>query len=126
MDTTEIIVLAGGVLLVGFLLWFFFLSERERGRAESDTAGVQKIRVTVKGGYTPDVIVLKKGVPAELDFYRDEVSSCSEEVVFPDFGLSRHLPAFETTPVRLTPEREGEFTFTCGMSMLRGKIIVEG
>ena len=109
MDTAEIIVLVGGVLL-----------------AESDASGVQRIKVLVKGGYTPDVIVLKKGVPAELAFYRDEVSSCSEEVVFPDFGLSRRLPAFETTAVRLTPEREGEFNFTCGMSMLHGKLVVEG
>ena len=126
MDTTEIIVLLVGVLLVGFVVWFFFLSEREQGRAESDASGVQKIKVLVKGGYTPDVIVLKKGVPAELAFYRDEVSSCSEEVVLPDFGLSRRLPAFETTTVRLTPEREGEFTITCGMSMLHGKLVVEG
>jgi plastocyanin domain-containing protein len=126
VDTTEIIVLACGALLVGFVVWFFFLSERERGRAESDAAGVQRIKVVVKGGYTPDVIVLKKGVPAELSFYRDEVSSCSEEVVLPDFGLSRRLPAFETTTVRLTPEREGEFNITCGMSMLHGKLVVEG
>ena len=75
MDTTEIIVLVSGVLLIGFVVWFFFLSERESGRAESDAGGVQRIKVTVKGGYTPDVIVLKKGVPAELDFYRDEVST---------------------------------------------------
>ncbi len=126
MDTTEIIVLAAGILLVGLVIWFFFLSERERTRAEADAAGVQRIKVTVKGGYTPDVIVLKRGVPAELAFYRDEVSSCSEELVFPDFGLSRRLPAFKTTPVRLTPERAGEFSFTCGMNMLRGKLVVEG
>ena len=126
MDTAEIIVLVGGALLVGFVVWFFFLSERERGRAESDAAGVQRIKVTVKGGYTPDVIVLRKGVPAELAFYRDEVSSCSEEVVLPDFGLSRRLPAFQTTTVRLTPERAGEFDITCGMSMLHGKLVVEG
>lgn len=125
MDITEIVVLAGGALLVGFLLWFFFLSEGERGQAESDAAGVQRIKVTVRGGYTPDVVVLKKGVPAELAFYRDEVSSCSEEVVFPDSGLSRRLAAFETTRVSLTPEREGEFAFTCGMNMLRGRLIVE-
>lgn len=126
MDTTEIIVLTFGVLLVGFVIWFFFLSEREQGRAEADASGVQRIKVLVKGGYTPDVIVLKKGVPAELAFYRDEVSSCSEEVVLPDFGVSRRLPAFETTTVRLTPEREGEFVVTCGMSMLHGKLVVEG
>jgi plastocyanin domain-containing protein len=126
MDTTEIIVLTFGAALIAFVLWFFFFSERERGRARSDGAGVQRIKVTVKGGYSPDVIVLKKGVPAELEFYRDEASSCSEDVAFPDFGVSRRLPAFETTLVRLKPERAGEFTYTCGMSMMRGKLVVEG
>lgn len=126
MDATEISVLVGGALLVGFVVWFFFMSEGERGEARADESGVQKIKVTVKGGYSPDVIVVKRGMPVELDFYRDEASSCTEQVVFPDFGISRMLPAFETTPVRFTPEREGEFTFTCGMSMVRGKLVVEG
>ncbi|HVF67815.1 MAG TPA: cupredoxin domain-containing protein [Pyrinomonadaceae bacterium] len=126
MDTTEIIVLTFGAALIAFVLWFFFFSERERGRASSDDAGMQRIKVTVKGGYSPDVIVLKKGVPAELEFYRDEASSCSEEVVFPDFGINRRLRAFETTLVRLKPERAGEFTYMCGMGMMRGKLVVEG
>ena len=126
MDTTEIIVLTFGVALIAFVLWFFFFSEREQGRARSDDAGVQRIKVTVKGGYTPDVIVLKKGVPAELEFYRDEASTCGEEVVIPDFGINQRLRAFETTLVRLKPEREGEFTYTCGMGMMRGKLVVEG
>ncbi len=30
-----------------------------------------------------------------------------------------------TTPVEFTPDRAGEFTFTCGMNMIRGKLIVE-
>ena len=126
MDTTEIIVVAGGVLLAGFVAWFFFMGEGEREAARVGESGAQRVRIVVKGGYTPDVVVLKKGVPAELEFYRDEASSCTEQVVFPDFRVSRMLPAFETTTVRLTPEREGEFAFTCGMSMVRGKLVVEG
>jgi len=35
------------------------------------------------------------------------------------------LPAFKTTSVELTPDRPGEFAFTCGMSMMRGKLVVE-
>ena len=125
MDTQEIIVLVGGVLLIGFVIWFFFMSEGERETAALGAEGVQRVRVTVKGGYTPDIVVVKKGVPVELDFYRDEVNTCTEEVIFNDFGISRRLPAFETTTVRLTPEREGEFTFNCGMNMVRGKLVVE-
>ena len=125
MDTQEFTVLAGGVLLIALVIWYFFFSERERERAEVGAAGVQRVRITVKGGYTPDVVVVKKGIPVELLFYRDEVSSCTEQVIFGDFRISRMLPAFRETPVSFTPDREGEFTFNCGMNMVRGKLIVE-
>jgi plastocyanin domain-containing protein len=86
---------------------------------------VQEIKVTVKGGYSPDVIVVRKDKPVRLSFYRDETNSCSEQVIFGDFGIARDLPAYKTTEVEFTPDRTGEFTFTCGMNMLRGKLIVE-
>lgn len=126
MDTTEIMVVAGGLALAALVVWYFFFGEGERAEASVGAGGVQRVRVTVKGGYTPDVIVVRKGVPVELDFYRDEASACTEQVVFPDFRLGRHLAAFETTTVRLTPDREGEFAFTCGMNMVRGKLVVQG
>ena len=125
MDTTEIMVVAGGLALVALVAWYFFFGEGERAEASVGAGGVQRVKVTVKGGYTPDVIVVKKGVPVELDFYRDEASDCTEQVVFPDFRISRRLPAFETTSVRFTPDREGEFTFACGMNMVRGKLVVK-
>ncbi len=92
---------------------------------QQNKSGLQEIKVTVKGGYSPDVIVVKSGVPVRLNFYRDETSSCSEQVVFGDFGIARDLPAFKTTPIEFTPEKTGEFTFACGMNMLRGKLIVQ-
>ena len=125
MDTAEMIVVVGGVTLCALVVWYFFVGEGERAEASVGAGGVQRVKITVKGGYTPDVIVVKKGVPVELDFYRDEASACTEQVVFPDFRISRRLPAFETTPVRFTPDREGEFTFACGMNMVRGKLVVE-
>ena len=124
MDTTEILVVIGGVGLIALTLWYFF-GERAATSAETNEAGVQEIKVTVKGGYSPDVIVVKQGAPVRLNFYRDETSSCSEQVVFGDFGIAKELPAFKTTPVEFTPDKTGEFTFACGMNMLRGKLIVE-
>ena len=84
-----------------------------------------KIKVTVKGGYSPDVIVVKSGVPVRLNFYRDETSSCSEQVVFGDFGIVKNLPPYQTTPIEFTPEKSGEFIFACGMNMMKGKILVQ-
>ncbi|HEV2762336.1 MAG TPA: cupredoxin domain-containing protein [Pyrinomonadaceae bacterium] len=124
MDTAEILVIVGGVALVAFVLWYFF-GERERTSARVVEGGVQEVDIKVKGGYSPDVIVVKQGSPVRLNFYRDETNACSEEVVFADFRVARRLPAFKTTSVELTPDRPGEFTFTCGMSMMRGKLVVE-
>jgi plastocyanin domain-containing protein len=124
MDTTEMAVLAGAAALIALTLWYFF-GERRAVRAGPEGGGVQRVRITVKGGYSPDVVVVKQGRPVRLDFYRDETASCSDRVVLGDFGIARDLPAFRTTPVEFTPERSGEFTWTCGMSMLRGTLIVE-
>lgn len=125
MDTAEIIVTLGGLAAIGWVVWYFFLGERAQTRAAVGAGGVQQVKVVVKGGYEPDVIVVQKGRPVRLDFYREETTSCSDTVVLGDFGISRSLPAFKTTPVEFTPNKTGEFTFTCGMNMLRGKLIVE-
>ena len=124
MDTIEIIVVLARVSAIAFVLWYFF-GERESVAAAVGAGGVQEITVTVKGGYSPDVIVVREGAPVRLDFYRDETASCSEQVIFGDFGIARDLPAFRTTPIEFTPTKAGEFTFTCGMNMMRGKLIVE-
>ena len=124
MDTTEIIVVIGGAGLIALVLWYFF-GERESVAAAVNAGGVQEIDVTVKGGYSPDVIAVKRGLPVRLNFYRDETSSCSEQVIIGDFGIARDLPAFKTTAVEFTPDKPGEFPFTCGMNMLHGKLVVE-
>ncbi|GJG89610.1 copper-binding protein [Gemmatimonadetes bacterium T265] len=124
MDATAWGVLGGGVALIALVLWYFF-GEREAVRAAPTAGGVQEVKVTVKGGYAPDVIVVQQGRPVRLDFYRDETASCSDTVVFGDFGISRALPAYQTTRVEFTPDTAGEFTFTCGMRMMRGKLVVE-
>lgn len=124
MDGMQIGVTVGGIAAIMFTAWFFFLSERRQVRVSAKD-GMQRARIVVKGGYEPDRIVVEKGRPVHLDFYRDETSSCSDTVVFADFGINKPLPAFKTTAVEFTPDRTGEFTFTCGMNMLRGKLIVE-
>jgi plastocyanin domain-containing protein len=60
-----------------------------------------------------------------LNFYRDETADCSDTIVFSDFNIRKPLPAYKTTAVEFTPEREGEYVFTCGMGMLKGKLIVK-
>ncbi len=102
MDTIEISVVISGIGLIGLTLWYFF-GEREQISAATNETGVQEIKVTVKGGYAPDVIVIEKDLPVRLNFYRDETSSCSEQIVFGDFGTARIYPL--TKPRRLNLRR---------------------
>lgn len=119
------IVTALGLALIVFIVWFFWL-KRSRGTAAALTSsGYQEIMVLVKGGYTPDTIVVQAGQPVRLLFYRDETADCSERVVFEAFGVNQELPAFQTTAVEFTPTAPGEFPFRCGMNMLKGLLVVE-
>jgi len=125
VDTPAIIVTVAGLALAGFVLWYFFFSARQTASAVSSSSGVQEVAITVKGGYSPDVIEVKRGQPVQLSFYRDEENSCSEELLMPDFSIRRDLPAFKTTLVELLPKEAGTFPFTCGMGMLRGSLVVK-
>jgi len=117
-------VLGGAVLLTGLLGWFFFGPKKSRQAELAD--GVQVVKVTVKGGYSPDVIQVASGVPVRLLFDRQESGDCSSRVVFPDFKVNQTLPAFATTAVEFLPETPGEYGFACGMSMLHGRLRVVG
>jgi len=123
MGTTELIVVAAGAALAGFLWWFFFGPKQAR-RAEV-RGGVQEVAVTVKGGYSPDVIRVQEGVPLRLVFDRQESGDCTSRVVFADFGASRSLPAYGSATLEFTPDKVGEFGFACGMNMIHGTLVVE-
>ncbi len=124
MESAEIIVTLIGLGLSAFVIWFFFFAPKKQVHAKS-SGQLQEISVKVKGGYDPDVIVVDAGKPVRLNFYREETSDCSEQVLFPDFKTSAILTPFQTVPVELLPDKKGEFTFTCGMGMLRGKLVVQ-
>lgn len=113
-----------GLAAIAAIVWYFFLSWRPESREARVQDGVQEIRVTVKGGYSPDLIVARPGVPVRLHFDRQEESPCSEEVVFPHFGVRRYLPAFATTRVDLPAASPGRYGFACGMDMLHGTLVV--
>ncbi|MCC6363926.1 MAG: cupredoxin domain-containing protein [Bryobacterales bacterium] len=125
MDGTQWLVVIAGIAAIGWVNWYFFLARRPSFKAAAAAGGVQEIVVTVHGGYSPSIIQVSKGKPVRLIFDRQEISSCSEEVVLGSFGIRKFLPAFEKTAVEFTPSQSGSFEFTCGMSMLRGKIVVE-
>jgi Cu+-exporting ATPase len=123
MDVADGVVLVGAVAVWAALGWFFFGPRRARAAELAD--GVQRVAVTVRGGYSPDVIRVRQGVPVEVTFDRQESGDCTSRVVFPDLRVFAALPADQRTIVRLQPTRAGSFGFACGMNMIHGTLIVE-
>ena len=125
MTPDKIFVTVTGLGAIAFIIWFFWLVRQPGVKAAVNSGGYQEAMVLVKGGYTPDVILVERGKPVRLNFLRAESASCSEMVLFPDFNKSAHLPEGETVAVELMPDKVGEYEIQCQMGMLRGKLIVE-
>jgi plastocyanin domain-containing protein len=125
MSAAQLVVTAAGLMFVAWVVWYFWLWKGETVEARGGGRGAQEVDVTVKGGYQPSSIIVAAGRPVRLNFTRREASTCGEEVVLPSFGKRAHLPQDETVTVEVLPAEPGEYEFTCGMNMYRGKLIAE-
>lgn len=85
---------------------------------------VQRISVDATNGYDPDVIRLTAGVPAEITF--SQASGCMAQVMSEELGFYEDLTGGPKT-VRIEADvlQPGEYSFSCGMQMVFGTIIVE-
>lgn len=126
MSGTEWLVIAGAASAIAWVNWYFFFADRQAAIVPVALPGaVPEVTIVVDGGYAPSQLTVPAGRPVRLVFDRRDSGSCSEEVVFPDFGIRRFLPEGEKTAVELTPPAPGRYDFMCGMSMLRGAIVAE-
>ncbi|MEU2110143.1 heavy metal translocating P-type ATPase [Streptomyces sp. NPDC019507] len=123
MGVADVVVIVVAVGLIALLGWYFF-GPRQAGVARLD-GEVQRVEVTVRGGYSPNLIKVRQGMPVDVVFDRQEVGECTSRVVFPDLRVGAGLPAHTRTTVRLNPDRPGSFGFACGMNMIHGTLVVE-
>ncbi|MFJ7067804.1 heavy metal translocating P-type ATPase [Streptomyces sp. NPDC101115] len=123
MTVADVVVVVVAAGLIAALGWYFF-GPRKAGTARLE-GGVQRVDVTVRGGYSPSLIKVREGVPLDLVFDRREAGECTSRVVFPDLRVGAGLPAHTRTTVRLNPDRSGTFGFACGMNMIHGTLVVE-
>lgn len=110
-----------GLILIGLIVWWFWLYRPKATRA----AGPQPIEILVADGvYTPARIEVPVGQAVTLRFLRKDPSPCAQKVIFDALGISRDLPIDKPQELTLTPDKTGEFEFTCEMGMYRGKLVV--
>jgi plastocyanin domain-containing protein len=86
----------------------------------------QKWTITIADGkYTPTVVTVPRNKPSELTFKLGDNPGCGNVLVIEALKVKREIPAEKPYMVRFTPKKAGTIPFTCGMGMLRGKIVVK-
>ncbi|MDH5649639.1 MAG: cupredoxin domain-containing protein [Gammaproteobacteria bacterium] len=108
-----------GIVLIGFIIWWFWFSMPVPRSASSGLTDI----VVENGVYTPAVIEVAIAKPVTLRFVRKDPSPCAEKVIFSDLGISQDLALDIPAEVSVTVSKPGEYEFTCQMGMYRGKLI---
>lgn len=122
---TKLIVLIAGIALIMFIAWWFLGKHNVKAEKATLDSNQQSVNIEVKGGYSPEKIVLEKGVPATLNFKRLDSSSCLDHVIFSDFGINQELPEGKVEKVNIDTSKTGEYEWECSMNMFHGKVIVK-
>ena len=113
------------IILIGFIIWWFFGKHEEAAGQSAITNDQQEATIVVNGGYSPETVVLKKGIPAKVTFDMRDKTACLSHVVFDELGLDKELTKQATTTVEIPTDKAQEFNFACGMNMFHGKVIVK-
>ena len=114
-----------GVVLIGLIIWWFFGRHQESAGHAQQANNEQTATVVVKGGYSPSTVVLKKGVPAKVNFDMQDHTACLSHVVFSSLDVNKDLTKQKITTVDIPTDKAGEIDFACGMDMFHGKVVVK-
>jgi len=91
--------------------------------AQQQTEQTAKVLIT-KNGFEPNNLKLKVNVPAKVTFLRQTNDTCATSVVISEYKIKKDLPLNEPVVVDFKPTKTGKFSFTCGMYMLKGDLVV--
>lgn len=101
------------------------LAQTTKKKNATSATRVQTAKVTVNDmGFSPASVPLKAGVPARMIFTRTSKGTCATSVVMPEYKVKRDLPLNKPVTVTFTPKKAGSYTFSCGMNMMKGSVVV--
>jgi plastocyanin domain-containing protein len=69
------------------------------------------------GKYDTNEVTVKKGVPVRLHFSADSDAGCGRLLVIYGLGVRLVTKPGEEAVTEFTPDKTGEFQYSCGMRM---------
>ncbi len=86
--------------------------------------GVQTVTIKLEAGsYSP--ITVQKGVPVKWNIRVEagDLNGCNNPIIIPEFNIQKGLTIGDNY-IQFTPEKEGNFVYTCWMGMISSNIKV--
>lgn len=125
MEILRIAVIIIALLLIAFIVWWFFGKHTEAAGKSTIVNDEQTATIVVNGGYSPSTVILKKGIPAQVNFDMHDSTACLSHVVFEQLGVNKDLTKQKITTINIPTDNAQTFNFACGMDMFHGKVIVK-
>jgi len=127
-----------GLQLIGFPVTFQSVRTAVLGTGSSGSQGADTQYTTAADGvvevplviqntqYVPQQLNIPADKPVRLVVDRREAAPCSDQIVFPQLGVTQDLAPNGTTVVNLPATKAGTYSMTCGMGMMSGSLVVGG
>lgn len=120
------------IIAASMMLAMLFGGNAAFAHTPNEKTGVKKkvrhpktVRITVtKTGFSPSSISTEQGAPLTLIFKRPKNEGCGNKVVFPSLNITKDLPVGKNVTIKFTPTETGNISFTCGMGMYKGSVVV--
>ncbi|MCC4342417.1 cupredoxin domain-containing protein [Limosilactobacillus reuteri] len=125
MEILRIVAIVIALILIAFIVWWFFGKHTESAGKSTIVNDEQTATIVVNGGYSPSTVILKKGIPAQVNFDMHDSTACLSHVVFEQLGVNKDLTKQKITTINIPTDKAQTFNFACGMDMFHGKVIVK-
>ncbi|WP_333861768.1 sulfite exporter TauE/SafE family protein [Clostridium sp.] len=131
LKVSAVLVLVLGIVMVGRGVSLYGISIPSVDQVTISSEGFSKIKgksqivKTELGSDTFPPIGVIKGIPVKWNLHVDEknLNECNKSIQIPGYKIKKDLAVGDNI-IEFTPDKEGQFIYTCWMGMMKSKIIV--
>lgn len=128
MKTSAVLVMVLGIIMVsrgltlsGIATPVFAATQANMAIVQGD---IQTVTMSMESRrYTP--IIVQKGIPVvwKIEVGPNDLNGCNNPMSIPEYGITKELAPGENI-IKFTPDKEGRFSYSCWMGMIKSNIQV--